>query len=109
MSITREEMIARVSAESEEDDTRAVEFYLDNAAEVILNRLYPFDESTEGIERTVPSKYLSLQMRIAIGFLAKRGAEFEGTHVENGIHRHYSSADVPADMLREITPKAVVF
>lgn len=110
MSMTREEMIAQVSEMAEESDTVMVGYYLDNAEEIILNQLYPFDEnwSTE-TTMTVPDRYLNLQMRMAVVLLNKRGADGESMHIENGINRHYGAADIPADMRREIVPKAVMF
>lgn len=110
MSMTREEMIAQVSEMAEVSDTEMVGYYLDNAAEIILNQLYPFDENwnTE-TELTVPTRYLNLQMRMTVVLLNKRGADGESMHIENGINRHYGSADIPADMRREIVPKAVMF
>lgn len=110
MSMTREEMIAQVSEMAEESDTVAVGYYLDNAGEIILNQLYPFDENWDtGAELTVPARYLNLQMRMAVVLLNKRGADGESMHIENGINRHYGAADIPADMRREIVPKAVMF
>jgi hypothetical protein len=110
MSMTREEMIARVCEMAEESDSQAVGYYLDNAGEIILNQLYPFDENwdTES-ELTVPTRYLNLQMRMAVVLLNKRGADGESMHIENGINRHYGAADIPEDMRREIVPKAVMF
>lgn len=113
--ITREQMIQTVSEQSEVEDTDVVGFYVDNAAEVILNQLYPYDElwdeaTSDTITMTdaVPTRYQNLQMRIAIVFLNKRGADGETMHIENGINRHYSGTDVPPDMLRQIVPKAQV-
>jgi len=107
MALTREAMIEKVSEISEEDNADVVGYYLDNAEEIILNRLYPYDEQEEMRNEGVPAKYRNLQMRIAVGLLAKRGAEFEATRIENGVHRHFGAEDVPASVLREITPKAV--
>lgn len=112
MAMTREEMIAQVSEMAEESDSVAVGYYLDNAAEVILNTMYPFNEDWEtetGELPTIPVRYENLQMRIAVIFLNKRGADGESMHIENGINRHYSTTDVPADLRRQIVPKAVAF
>ena len=110
MEQSKEEMIQKVMLISEETDAAIVSYYLDNAEEIILRQLHPFDEdwNTEN-PPTVPAKYYNLWVRMAVGLLAKRGAEMENMHIENGINRHYSSADVPASMLREITPKAVMW
>ena len=48
-------------------------------------------------------------MRMTVVLLNKRGADGESMHIENGINRHYGAAEVPAEMLREIVPKAVAF
>jgi hypothetical protein len=110
MKKTRQEMIARVSEMAEEADLETVGYYLDNAAEILLNNLYPFDEAWETEEPlTVPNRYLNLQMRMAVVLLNKRGADGETMHIENGINRHYGAADIPSDMLCEIVPKAVAF
>lgn len=112
MAMTRDEMIKQVSEMAEERDLSAVGYYLDNAAEVILNQMYPFNESWEtedGSSPTVPARYQNVQMRIAVIFLNKRGADGESMHIENGINRHYSTTDVPADLRRQIVPKAVAF
>ena len=110
MSMTREEMIAQVCAMSEEDDATTVGYYLDNAGEIILGQLYPFDETRDTLETVVvPDRYLNLQMRITVVLLNKRAVEGESMHIENGINRHYSSTDIPADMRREIIPKGVAF
>ena len=39
---------------------------------------------------------------------AKRGAEGETAHSENGVSRTYASANVSEDLLKEITPKGSV-
>ena len=79
--------------------------YLADAAQKILNKLYPFESEIDVI---LPSKYESLQVDIADYWYLKRGAQGETIHNENGINRHYESADVPESMLREITPYAKV-
>lgn len=111
MAIDKTEIIAELMQVSEEDDTDLVSFYVDNAEEIILNQLYPFDESWSSDDETsvaVPDRYKNLWMRIALYFIQKAGVDGETLHVENGMHRHYGASDVPADMLRQILPKAVV-
>jgi len=80
--------------------------YLTNAAQKILNKLYPFETEITAI---LPTKYESLQLDIAEYMYLKRGAQGETRHDENGINRWYESADVPESMLREITPYAKVY
>ena len=85
-----------------ETDGVVLSTYLSIAESAILNRLYPY--TTDDEEKSVPKKYHSLQVEIAAYMLNKRGAEGETQHIENGIHRNYGSADVPAEMLMRITP-----
>lgn len=78
--------------------------YLDEAEAEILNRLYPFGDGTE----MLPQKYFKLQVEIAEFLALKRGAEYEESHNENGIHRVYGSNHIPEHLLRQITPYAKV-
>ncbi len=103
--MTKEEMIAQVKKMAEVSDDEMVGYYLDNAKEILLNQLHPFDETWED---EVPPRYINLQMRMTVVLLNKRGADGESVHIENGIHRHYSAGDIPGEMLREVTPRAVI-
>ena len=79
--------------------------YLAIAGQKIINRAYPFDNSTT----EVPRRYGYLQCDIAAYLLNKRGAEGQTAHSENGITRSYESADVPESMLSEVIPHVGVF
>ena len=81
-----------------------LEDILESAKAVILSRRFPFKDPPEELE----NRYKDLQIRIAVEMIAKRGAEGEVSHSENGISRSYSSASVSEELLREITPKAGV-
>jgi hypothetical protein len=81
-----------------------LEDILESAKAVILSRRFPFGDYPEDIE----PRYKDLQIRIAVEMFAKRGAEGETAHSENGISRTYASSNVSEDLLREITPKAGV-
>lgn len=48
------------------------------------------------------------QVEIAAYMLNKRGAEGETAHSENGVSRSYEDGDIPATLLRRITPMAGV-
>ncbi len=85
---------------SEEDSV--LQAYLSIAAEKVLNRLYPFNESKT--EQDIPAKYHYTQVNIACYLLNKRGAEGELKHNENGVDRTYESGDVPESMLKDIVP-----
>jgi hypothetical protein len=81
-----------------------LEDILESAQAVIQSRRYPFGE----IPLYLEERYKDLQIRIAVEMFAKRGAEGETAHSENGVSRSYSSASVSEELLREITPKAGV-
>jgi hypothetical protein len=78
-----------------------LEDILESAKAVILSRRFPFGEVPNELE----PRYEDLQIRIAVEMFAKRGAEGETSHSENGVSRSYSSASVSEELLREITPK----
>lgn len=77
-------------------------FYLDSAAEIVLNRALPFGGNSK-IKEKMLSKYSNIQVRIAMCLLSKSGAEGETAHSENGVSRSYESADVPESLLKQIT------
>ena len=91
-----------IDSDTEEEDILGL--YLDLAGDKILNRMYPYKESYEGLE--VPVRYEMIQLNIATYLMNKRGAEGQIQHIENGIHRNYGSADIPDGMLAEIVPYA---
>lgn len=98
--MTDEEKVLILQTMTNEYDYQTLLAYLSLAAEIILNRCYPFNN-----ERSeVPKKYANKQIEIACYLLDKRGAEGQLSHTENGISRSYESASVPESMLKEITP-----
>lgn len=74
--------------------------YLALAGRKIIAKAYPYEPD----ETVVPAQYHYLQIEIAAYMLNKRGAEGQTSHTENGITRQYENADVPASMLKAITP-----
>ena len=74
------------------------------SAQKVLDRLYPFDDTMTSI----PSRYVSKQVEIAVWLYNKRGAEGQVAHSENGVNRAYESADIPDSLLAGITPKVEV-
>lgn len=106
--MTTERKISLLQKMLDGDDTQPdiLEVYLELAAQKILNRMYPFKDSYDGLE--VPDRYTGIQLKIAAYMLNKRGAEGQIQHIENGIHRNYGSADIPDGMLAEIVPFAKV-
>ena len=102
--MTREQKLTALSRliddEHEEEDILGI--YLDLAGDKILNRMYPFRESYEGL--AVPDRYAMIQLNVAAYLMNKRGAEGQESHKENGIDRTYESASVPASMLEGLLP-----
>lgn len=79
--------------------------YLTLAGQKVLNKAYPYDNSVT----TVPERYESNQIQIAVYLINKRGAEGQTSHTENGITRQYENADIPSSLLKDITPHVGVF
>ena len=102
--MTMDKKVDMLSRMMDGDDTERpiLEVYLELAAQAILNHMYPFKDSFEGID--VPDRYVAIQLKIANYMLNKRGAEGEIQHIENGVHRNYGAADIPDSMLKDIVP-----
>ena len=86
---------------SQETD-EALSAALLTAKYAILERAYPYEKDFDTV--VFPSRYDILQIEIANVLIKKIGAEGETVHLENGIHRHYESADIPTSMLQTIIP-----
>ena len=98
--MTNSERLEMLEAIVDETDEDVLSTYLTLAGSKIIAKAYPYnDDVTE-----VPAKYHALQIEIAAYMLNKRGAEGQLSHSENGISRVYESADVPASMLKAVTP-----
>lgn len=82
------------------DTDEVLSTYLVVAGKKIIDRAYPYDDTVT----EVPDKYDTLQCEIAAYLLNKRGAEGQTQHSENGITRSYENADIPASMLKVVTP-----
>ena len=100
--MTNEEKITALRAmlgDTDDEDT-VLSAYLQMAGQKIINRAYPYKPDVE----EVPRQYETLQVEIALYMLNKRGAEGQLSHSENGISRSYENGDVPASMLKSVTP-----
>ena len=75
---------------------------LDEAAELILNRMYPFTRPSNVV--AVPARYENIQIQIAIELVNRKGAEGEMSHSENGTVRSYESGSVSSSLLKKIAP-----
>jgi len=84
------------------EDEEVLTAYLELAGQKIINARYPYAENR--YELSVPYEYEPLQVEIAAYMLNKRGAEGETQHIENGIHRNYGSADIPAELIGRVIP-----
>jgi len=82
------------------DSDATLSAYLTLAGKKIITKAYPYEDEVD----EVPAKYEYLQLEIAAYMLNKRGAEGQTSHSENGISRSYENADVPASMLKAVTP-----
>lgn len=82
------------------DTDEVLSTYLKIAGRKIITRAFPYDNTVT----EVPVQYDTLQCEIAAYMLNKRGAEGQTSHSENGIARQYENADVPASMLKVVTP-----
>ena len=89
--------------DNEQETDEALSAALLTAWYAIMTRRYPFAHSFDNLE--FPSEYDMLHIDIANIVLKKSGIEGETVHLENGIHRHYESADIPSSMLSVIVPK----
>lgn len=87
-------------------DYELADLYLQMAGDAILSRAYPFDGPDT--VRELPERYHLLQVEIAAYLIAKRGAEGQTSHSENGISRSYESGGIPASYLRRIVPECGV-
>lgn len=102
--MTQDEKVMFFKALVDNDDELtgpAIATYLSLAAEKILRRAYPFDNS----KTNVPNEYARTQCELAARMFFRRGAEGEISHSENGISRSFDSAD-DEDILSRITPYA---
>ena len=87
-----------------ETDSAVLSTYLTLAKGVVISKAYPYGTGAE----EVPAAYHTTQVEIAAYMLNKRGAEGETAHSENGVSRSYEDGDIPATLLRRITPMAGV-
>lgn len=101
--MTTAEKITRVQTllgNDEEATDALISVYLDDAKSAILNRRYVGAIPSYILD--VPPEYENLQCRLAQRYFLKRGAEGEGVHIEDGVHRHYGSV-AEEDLLKEVT------
>lgn len=88
------------SAEASKAEDELLEFLVQEAHDVVLRRLYPFDDS----QTEVSPRYNGSIAKIAVYLYNIRGVEGQTVHAENGIRREYESTDVPPSLLKDIIP-----
>ena len=81
----------------------ALSVYLKIAGEKVLRKCYPFAASTQ--DYTVPERYETIQVELAVNEVLKRGAQGQSSFSDNGVSRVYESEDV---LLNRIVPYAHV-
>ena len=102
--MTEAEKLSMLENMTGETDQTMLSTYLALAKSVVIARAYPYGTGDEAL----PYPYHGLQVEIAVFMLNKRGAEGETSHSENGVSRTYETGDIPASLLRRITPMAGV-
>ena len=106
--MTTAEKIIRVQnllGNDEEATDALISVFLDDAKSEILTVRYPFGIPYNVTD--VPAQYEYSQCKLAARYFARMGAEGEGVHIEDGVHRHYNSTD-DIDILEKIVPIAKV-
>jgi len=101
--MTENEKATLLGSLSGEGNSTVLTAFLSNAKEIVMNRMYPFGY-TDDDPFEVPSRYEMTQIEIANELLARRGAEGQNYHSENGIIRTYDSSEVSPVLLKRITP-----
>ena len=97
--MTQDEMLSKFKLKIEEDAPEdLLRCYLEEAQEVIHNKLYPYAKELMDI----PVKYHNKQISIAVYLYGKNGAEGETMHTEGQVTRMYEKGDVPDSMLKDI-------
>lgn len=99
--MTDDDKLYRLAGLTGESDTRLLSAYLSLAADAIMQRSYPLEADRSGI--AFPARYDGLQVRIALEMWARRGAEGESAHNENGVQRTYEDGE---RLLSEVVPHA---
>lgn len=102
--MTDAERIEMISAMTDETDPTVLSAYLRLAKQIILEKAFPFG----GFPDEFPAQYDGVLVEATVYLLAKRGAEGETVHLENGVSRHWEDGSVPPSILRRIVPFAGV-
>lgn len=101
--MTNEEKIRKLAVLISPDtaETELLTALIETAEGIVLSRRYPFGYP-EGT--AVDARFEHIQIQIALELFAKRGAEGQTAHGENGISRSYEAADISPSLLKRIVP-----
>lgn len=99
--MTDSEKSVLVQAMTEETDDDIISAFLTLAGDAICNYADPYGVADK---EKLLDRYGGVQVKAAVYYLNKRGAEGQTSHGENGISRGYESGDLPNSLLKEITP-----
>lgn len=98
--MTKSQKLETLKTLTKEANEELLLTFLSIAGDRIVNKAYPYTTK----QKSVPLKYHSLQIEIALYLYNKQGAEGETSHSENGISRSYESGSVPDSMLSSVVP-----
>lgn len=104
--MTDAEKITMVKTMTDETSDAVIAAYLSMASEAILNQMYQMWSALPE-NAVVPDRYEMTQCNLCVRYLARRGAEGEHTHNENGVNRTWETSE-DKDILCRITPIAEV-
>lgn len=97
MTIEEKIIELRVGIAPDEAEESVLKSTLLDAADMILNKMYPFGYP-DGTD--IPTRYDRLQIKLAVELYNQRGAEGQTSHSENGISRTWGGSKI----LAQITP-----
>lgn len=85
----------------EESNDNVLVDILDSSKAVIMRKRYPFEDFPDELE----TRYLELQLELAVYKYNKRGVEGQTAHSENGVNRTYADE---AALLKDVIPLGAV-
>lgn len=97
----RAEMIAMVKAMSDETDDAVVSAFLTFAGHAVYRYGDPFRTMEE---EDFLAMYQDVVVDVAAYKLNKRGWDYQVTYTENGVRREYETGDLPASVMKRVTP-----
>lgn len=97
--MTDDDKLAKFVLVTGESDEELARLYLERAEQAVLERRYPLTEDRSML--SMPARYDGLQIDIAVAMWARRGAEGESEHAENGVNRVYEHAE---SYLKRVVP-----